>query len=393
VNAEAQLDQRTAEICLGEVAAAKRYPPPNFLIMVGDRYGWVPLPFAIPRDEFEAATAWLADRGRMEAVRDLRNVYRLDENYVVPPGLEAAAGDGEFVDAYTLRSREDDIPELAPAAAWQELEHRLRGALQEASDHLSREGRISETTCSKYFLSLTEQEIIRGLAGYNSPVGNGAQIASSVQPADDGPPSIAWIREPAAPSLLRRVLGLDPRLSAEAASALARVQSGLHGALPGDYVLSGRAIRNWRGRLKAAYLEDFAARIGNRLKAAIDRNIAVIEAQERSADAELVRERAEHEAFAVERRRIFIGRDSNRAAVAGYLAGENPHPLVLIGPSGLGKSALMAQAVADAEKPGWGAPAVYRFVGASAVSTEVRSLLVSIVEDLAHHAIVTEPER
>src|SRR4026209_143803 len=74
VNDEAHLDQRTAEICLGEVAAAKGYPPPNFLIMVGDRYGWVPLPFAIAQDEFEAATGWLAERGRGQAVRDLRKV-------------------------------------------------------------------------------------------------------------------------------------------------------------------------------------------------------------------------------------------------------------------------------------------------------------------------------
>src|SRR5262245_55597622 len=68
VNEEAQLDQRTAEICLGEVAAAKRYPSPNFLILVGDRYGWVPLPFAIAEDEFEGVTAWLAESGRTQAV-------------------------------------------------------------------------------------------------------------------------------------------------------------------------------------------------------------------------------------------------------------------------------------------------------------------------------------
>jgi hypothetical protein len=50
VNEEAHLDQRTAEICLAEVQAAKGYPPPNFLIMIGNRYGWVPLPFAIAQD-------------------------------------------------------------------------------------------------------------------------------------------------------------------------------------------------------------------------------------------------------------------------------------------------------------------------------------------------------
>ena len=34
---------RTAEICLGEIHAAKGYPPPNFLIMLGNRYGLGPV--------------------------------------------------------------------------------------------------------------------------------------------------------------------------------------------------------------------------------------------------------------------------------------------------------------------------------------------------------------
>jgi hypothetical protein len=165
VNDEAHLDQRTAEICLGEVAAAKGYPPPNFLIMVGDRYGWVPLPFAIAQDEFEAATGWLAERGRGQAVRDLRKVYRLNGNYLLPPGLAAAADGAGLVAAYTLRSREDEMPELASADAWLEVEDNLRSALQEAAEHLAREGRIGETARAKYFLSLTEQEIIQGLPG------------------------------------------------------------------------------------------------------------------------------------------------------------------------------------------------------------------------------------
>jgi len=31
----------TADMCLREVEAVMRYPPPNLLIMTGDRYGWV----------------------------------------------------------------------------------------------------------------------------------------------------------------------------------------------------------------------------------------------------------------------------------------------------------------------------------------------------------------
>src|SRR5438477_8485689 len=52
VNEEAHLDQRTTEICVSEVRAAKAdYPPPNFLIMIGNRYGSVLLPYAIAQDE------------------------------------------------------------------------------------------------------------------------------------------------------------------------------------------------------------------------------------------------------------------------------------------------------------------------------------------------------
>jgi hypothetical protein len=232
VNDEAQLDQRTAEICLSEVDAAKRYPAPNLLIMVGDRYGWVPLPFAIAQDEFEAATAWLAGRGRTGDVGELRKVYRLDENYRVPPSLASAAGSSERIGAYTLRSREDEIQDYAPFEVWEKLEKQLRGALQEAADNLSREGRIDETVRAKYFLSLTEQEIIQGLPGY-------------ARASNDGPQAIAWIREQRGAD--------DPRVE--------RLKAGIRRALPGDCVLSGRAIRSWRGRLKAAYLDDFAARL------------------------------------------------------------------------------------------------------------------------------------
>ena len=87
VSEEAQLDQRTAEICLGEVSAAKDYPPPNFLIMIGNRYGWVPLPYAIARDEFEVVLAWFQGHGQQDAARALGRIYQLDDNYLVPHGV------------------------------------------------------------------------------------------------------------------------------------------------------------------------------------------------------------------------------------------------------------------------------------------------------------------
>ena len=93
ISEEAGRDQRTADICLEEVEAANGYPPPNFLILLGDRYGWVPLPFTIARDEFEAMLAWLDRRGDQDRANGLRHVYRLDENSLLSPGLKEAGPD------------------------------------------------------------------------------------------------------------------------------------------------------------------------------------------------------------------------------------------------------------------------------------------------------------
>ena len=49
VPTEAGLDHRTMRICFEELRRSQKVSPlPNFLILLGDRYGWRPLPNAIP---------------------------------------------------------------------------------------------------------------------------------------------------------------------------------------------------------------------------------------------------------------------------------------------------------------------------------------------------------
>ncbi len=54
VSEEAALDQQTMKICLAEIARCQKTSPrPNFIVLLGDRCGWQPLPYEIPADEFE----------------------------------------------------------------------------------------------------------------------------------------------------------------------------------------------------------------------------------------------------------------------------------------------------------------------------------------------------
>ena len=87
VSEEAGFDQRTMEICLGEVARCQQTTPrPNFIILLGDRYGWRPLPEKIPGSEFEALEARLADSERQELREWL--VRRQVRPSLQPPSLK-----------------------------------------------------------------------------------------------------------------------------------------------------------------------------------------------------------------------------------------------------------------------------------------------------------------
>ena len=82
ISSEASLDQQTVPICIEEVRRCQATTPrPNFIILLGDRYGWRPLPSEIAADEFLAVERHIeGDHGRAL----LRKWYRRDDNAVPP---------------------------------------------------------------------------------------------------------------------------------------------------------------------------------------------------------------------------------------------------------------------------------------------------------------------
>jgi len=54
VSKEAAHDQQTMNICLQEIKRCQKITPkPNFIVLLGDRYGWCPLLPQIEAEEFE----------------------------------------------------------------------------------------------------------------------------------------------------------------------------------------------------------------------------------------------------------------------------------------------------------------------------------------------------
>lgn len=140
VRDEAALDQQTMEICLREIERCQQTGiKPNFIVLLGDRYGWRPLPARIEAQEFDRVCGRVADA----ADRQLINTwYKRDDN-AVPPEYLLRARIGEFVD-------ED---------CWKQIELSLHRILREAA----RNAALITGNLIKYEASATHQEILKGL--------------------------------------------------------------------------------------------------------------------------------------------------------------------------------------------------------------------------------------
>ena len=115
VSNEAQLDQKALEMCVEEVKSCKKHDYPNFLIMLGDRYGWVPLPNIIEKNEFELISKNIT----LENKELLIDWYYEDKN--------------QMPVSYILKKRVDKYKDYD---TWIKVESKLRETLQNAVENL-----------------------------------------------------------------------------------------------------------------------------------------------------------------------------------------------------------------------------------------------------------------
>lgn len=140
ISQQNSLDNKTLQICIDEIARCRKLSPrPNFLIISGRRYGWIPLPCSITPTEWNMLMDQLPENS--EDRQFLNRWYRQDLNdlkkeYLLQPRT------GEY---------EDDTK-------WYEEEEGLKKTLFALAKQVLPEGSLV-----RYGLSATEQEIYHGL--------------------------------------------------------------------------------------------------------------------------------------------------------------------------------------------------------------------------------------
>lgn len=353
IRKEAAADQATLDMCLKEVDRCRRFsPPPNFLTLIGDRYGWRPLPPYIERGEFEelwsamdAADQSLAGWSPTSDSRG-QGWYRLDRNatpnrYVLLPRTGVAATD----------------------TGWTALESALRAAFQRAMD--SAGWGVNDSRRAKFEASATHHEIVRGLlVREGNYAGTGLAVIRSIVDLET---VAGQIRDPSALSRFADV-GTDGRLDLDSRSRLRTLRQSVISQLSGNVDYYDAA---WNGSdISTGHLTPMCKAVIERLTKAIQS-----QAEQIGADSFAETERQAHQAFAAAHRQHFTGRADLLSTLESRIASANPAPSVVVGASGSGKSALLARLARISEEHIERPIVLYRSIGATAESTDAVTLL------------------
>jgi WD40 repeat protein len=326
-------------ICLSEIKRCQQVTPrPNFVILLGERYGWCPPPPQIPADEFRA----VYKKSSKEGQEIIAQWYRCDHNAVPPE--------------YILQPWDEYNYE-----EWGQIERKLHDALLSGA----RAAGLDQDAMFKYWASATHQEIAAGALSENAEPENVFAFIRKISRLPDD-------------EAARDYLDCNPEGNpdTEAQTYLNALKSTL------DEVLADNVKRyetDWiSNKPQVNYIDQLCDDMVKSLKGVIEDQLSELEEVD-----PLEREVSEHKSFGEERAHSFVGRQTVFEKIDTYLSDQNYHPLAIWGESGSGKSALLGKAVANAEDENQDTEIIYRFIGATPESSNGRSLLDSLCRQIS----------
>jgi WD40 repeat protein len=352
VSEEAALDQQAMRICLEEVDRCQKLSPrPNFIVLLGDRYGWQPLPYEIPATEYEAITALI----KTEQKRQIEQWYRLDDNAV--PAV------------YCLLPREGEYEDFA---AWELLEKKLLAILRSGVQKTE----LSDDARVMYWSSATEQEIYKGALNAS---GAKKHVFCFLRQISGLPQN----------NTAKDFIDLNDtwRQDTEAHERLVTLKERLRNELPGN--VHEYTNCEWTGNgISNTHIDQLCDDVYVELSGIIKQELATLQ----EIDS-LEQEIADHTAFAKERAHNFTGRAEIQEKMLDYIKSDAHSPLAIYGEGGSGKSALMAQIFQRITGGHPNAVVVSRFIGATPSSSNIFLLLESLCKQIAgnYGADVTTP--
>jgi len=369
INIEAQIDQKTLELCLNEVRVSKTYPHPNFIIMVGNRYGWVPLPYVIKSDLYERIINLYKTKDDKKALKKLNRWYLPDRNYYF----------GSGVYGYVLRER-DFIPDFLDESLWAEEEESIRKLLHFAFGEIF--GKDNPTFYRMTF-SATEHEVFERVLHFDK--GLKFHHTEGMEPQKNY--VFAFLRN-CRSNGRKDLFSKFPEFYDTDQMRVSLFKSHIEKNLDRDNIFKEDVtIGNLVSEEDAEYLIRFKNFMLEKILSSIKKQIHSFSKKGRQYI-----EQEEHKKFKLLKSESFFGRESELVKLMGYLNTSSEKGFFLLyGRSGIGKTALVAKFISETEKEG-GWKIFYRFIGVTANSTNIRTMLISLISEMRKAGVIEHGE-
>lgn len=382
VNEDAARDQKTLQICFDEIARCQKVSPkPNFLILLGDRYGWQPIPEFIPKDEGLAIQKFL----NVEERTIFDHWYKQDfnsnfEHFVLQPKQRLVRLANESNER--LKQREYH--------QWSDTEKELRNLLRHAAESLV----FSEQQKQKYFASATHQEIIRGALNppddVERPEEHVFAFSRTIKSLSESKNAMEFrdflddrVDLTSHDKLKQLKAQLENILQPCCLNEIQKVSQGDFEKNKLEYELSGHFVKydaEWKnGEQEISDLQKFNDVVHDALKRVIVEQLNNVDKKD-----ENTREALLHRNFKISLTEHFKGREEILKTIQSYILNKiEKRVMAVIGESGSGKSSVMAKAVNLNE--GNEGTLVYRFIGTTSASSNIISMLQSVCEEIARN--------
>lgn len=345
----------TIKICLDEVIRCQQLSPrpkPNFLMLIGDRYGWRPPAVQIPDVDFKQIRKAVSS----DDAAFLEEWYRRDDN-AVPP-------------VWCLKPR---TGEYSSYDVWGPVESRLTKIFHDVTDRL---GLAPE----QFLYSATHMEIVSGLL----------QLEEAKDHVFSFNREISGLPDPAPKGIARRFtdhIG-DGTRDPESRKLLQVLKAQIAEVLPESQIHT--FVAGWIGEeskpITLNHLDDYCGAIEQSLRGIID-----AEVKELAQSTPLQDELELQQQFLEETGTLLIGRDNELKKIQAYLQRKKtPLPLIVRATGGAGKSALLAKVAMSQQ--GESGTLIYRFIGAAPRSWQPQTFLQDLITQIAEAFGQPEPD-
>ncbi|KAF5284944.1 hypothetical protein FQA39_LY16899 [Lamprigera yunnana] len=376
VRDEATDDHMTTELCMKEIENCQRLSMgPNFVVFLGQKYGYRPIPTYIISSELQMIRDELSNVGQDVTIID--TWYRKDSNAVPPVSVL------QPISSILINFNNKRIPKLQAEdqAVWWDTLGKFQKLFRKAASALFDQGKMDKDAMHNYFMSVTEREVINGVLSVKNTKNHCLAY-------------LRYINNINLQNLKKASLFVDiinRSLDQESCKLLANLRDE---RLPDKIETSNLQKYNveWIGRegldpeTHEEYLKHFITHFYKNITKLVDR---AMRKEDSSATGQIVTEILQHLHACNNSVRVFYGRNESLEKIRDYMLNESDKPMVLYGEGGCGKTSLLAKAASMSTSTEWFENrkpiSIIRFLGTTPDSSALTPTLISICQQISYN--------